>query len=196
MNPKIDELMTRIRELESELEADLDRKREAFRYHLENKRVRFEQDVLALHRRMRRGTLRYVLEAPLFHILSAPLIYAALVPLALLDLAVSLFQAVCFPIYGIPRLKRADYFIFDREMLPYLNWIERMNCAYCSYANGLMAYAKEVVGRTEQFWCPIKHARRMHEPHLYYAKFLDYGDAQRYREELERLRRDYPEIKG
>lgn len=191
MNPRIEELMARIRELQGELEADLAHKQEEFRYHLENHRVRFESEVLALHRRLRKSSLRYVLDAPFLYLLTAPVIYGASVPLLLLDLGVSLYQAICFPVYKIPKVKREDYFIYDRGLLPYLNWIERFNCLYCSYGNGLMAYSREIIARTEQFWCPIKHARRQLQAHDRYAEFIDYGDAERYRAELERLRREW-----
>jgi len=188
MNPKIDELLARIRELEAELQQDLEAKREEFRYHLENRRIRFEQEILALHRRYRKSTLRFIVEAPLSYLLSAPVIYAGILPLALLDLFVSLYQLICFPVYRIPRVRRLEYFIYDRGLLPYLNWIERLNCLYCSYATGLINYSREIVARTEQFWCPIKHARLARDSHLYYPNFFDYGDVQRYRAELEELR--------
>jgi hypothetical protein len=192
MNARIEALMARVRELQTELEADLEVKRARFRYRLEDRRVRFEQDILALHRRLRTGSLRYILDAPLLFLLTAPIIYAAVFPPLLPDLTVSVYQAVCFPVYRIPRVRRADYFVFDRELLPYLNWVERFNSAYCSYANGLLGYAKEIVARTEQYWCPIKHARGVQDSDLHYAKFFDYGDVERYRAELEALRRDYP----
>ena len=38
-------------------------------------------------------------------------------------------------------------------------------------------YVREIVGRTEQYWCPIKHARRVIGAHPQYAQFYDYGDA-------------------
>lgn len=85
-------------------------------------------------------------------------------------------------------MRRRDYLVFDRAHLAYLNLIEKINCAYCSYANGLAAYVKEVAGRTEQFWCPIKHARRMPQAHPYYGGFVDYGDAEGYRREPQALR--------
>lgn len=47
---------------------------------------------------------------------------------------------------------------------------------------------REVVGLTEQYWCPIKHARRVMQAHPYYSGFVDYGDAQNYRDQLEQLR--------
>ncbi len=192
MNPRIEELMRRIQELQAELEADLEAKRAQFRYRIEDHRVRFEREMQAMQQRLRRSSLRYLLDAPLLYILTAPVIYGALLPLLLLDLAVSSYQWICFPVYRIPRVRRRDYFAFDRGLLPYLNWIERMNCAYCSYGNGLLAYAREIVARTEQFWCPIKHARRLAQSHERYPLFLDYGDGERYLAELERLRKAFP----
>ncbi len=47
-----------------------------------------------------------------------------------MDVTISLYQAVCFPIYGIPKVKRQDYIVFDRQYLQYLNLIEKINCAY------------------------------------------------------------------
>lgn len=194
MNARIEELLRHIHELENELEADLEHKRAEFRYHIENHRVRFEREMQAFQRRLRKGSLRYLLDAPLRYILTAPVIYGAIFPLLLLDLTVTAYQHVCFRAYGIPRVRREDHFAFDRGLLPYLNWIERMNCAYCSYANGLMGYAREIAARTEQFWCPIKHARRLVQTHEHYHRFFDYGDGKRYREELERLRRDFTAV--
>jgi len=188
MNPKIEELMARIRELHSELEADLESKRAEFRYRLERHRVRFEDEVLALHRRLRTSSLQYLLRARGLHLLTAPVIYGAALPLALADLAVSVYQAICFPVYGIAKVRRADHFVYDRALLPYLNRIEQFNCLYCSYANGLMAYGREIIARTEQYWCPIKHSRRLRASHDRYEQFFDYGDARRYVAELEAMR--------
>jgi hypothetical protein len=109
----------------------------------------------------------------------------------LLDLSISLFQQICFRIYKIPRVRRKDYLTIDRQHLAYLNPIEKLNCTYCSYANGLMAYCREITARTEQFWCPIKHARRTLDTHHRARRFLDYGDAEAWRAELERVRSDW-----
>ena len=81
-----------------------------------------------------------------------------------------------------------DYLVFDRHHLAYLNALEKLNCAYCAYANGLIAYVREIASRTEEYWCPIKHARRLIGAHAYYATFEDYGDAEGYRRRLEELR--------
>jgi hypothetical protein len=122
------------------------------------------------------------------NVLTAPIIYSLFVPFAVLDLWVSLYQFVCFPIYGIARVPRRNYFALDRHRLPYLNGIEKLNCTFCSYANGLLAYVREVAARTEQYWCPIKHDRPVRTPHARYRLFVRYGDASGYRESLATLR--------
>jgi hypothetical protein len=59
-----------------------------------------------------------------------------------------------------------------------------------------MAYGREVVGLTEQYWCPIKHARRMMEVHAHYHGFADYGDAENYQVELARLRGELKKMRA
>ena len=138
---------------------------------------------------------RYVLDSSVLTILTAPVIYMGVVPFALVDLFLIVYQAICFPVYGIPKVKRADYFIFDRGHLKYLNLVERINCIYCSYGNALFAYAREISARTEQHWCPIKHARRVRARHSRYEYFLDYGNASEYREEVETVRNDFVDLR-
>lgn len=192
MNQKINDLIIRIRELEEEVEREIASRRVQFHFTLEDRRVRFEREVLAQHRRLKTGVLRYLAQARLRNLISAPFIYAVFLPLLLVDLAVTGYQGLCFPLYGIPRVRRRDYFIFDRNSLAYLNIIEKFNCAYCAYATGMASYVKEIVGRTEQYWCPIKHARRVLDVHSRYERFVDFGDAEAYRAELEAIRRDFP----
>jgi len=153
------ELRDRIRRLEDEIEEDLKRRRAELHADFEGRKVRFEAAVLEQQRRFRTGLLQYVLGAQWRNAVSAPFVYAVILPLMLLDLFVCVYQHVCFRLYGIPRVRRRDYLVFDRAHLGYLNLLEKINCAYCSYANGLVSFVKEVVGRTEQYWCPIKHAR-------------------------------------
>lgn len=188
MTPHISALIENIRALEAELDAELAKRRAELRIGLEHGRVAFEAELLRRHRELRTQLLPYVLDANPLVVLTAPLIYAGIVPFLLLDLFVSVFQAVCFPIYGIAKVKRADYLVFDRHHLAYLNALEKLNCAYCSYANGLIAYAREIAARTEQYWCPIKHARRVIGTHARYALFDDYGDGEGYQERLVKRR--------
>lgn len=121
-------------------------------------------------------------------LLSVPFIYGMAVPLVVLDLSISLYQLICFPLYGIARVRRGDFFVLDRVRLPYLNPIEKVHCAYCSYANGLLSYAREITARTEQYWCPIKHARTPASVHDRYRMFVEYGDGEHYDQRARELR--------
>ena len=195
MNPKISELLARIQQMELEIEQEMKRKRAELQADFEETRVRFEHEVLEQQRRFKTGVIAYLLTANLLSVLTAPVIYALFFPILLLDLSITIYQHICFRAYGIPRVKRSDYFVFDRAHLAYLNLIEKINCAYCSYGNGVMAYGREVVARTEQYWCPIKHARKVMAAHPYYTGFVDFGDAESYKNELEKLRTELAKLK-
>jgi hypothetical protein len=136
----------------------------------------------------RRGTIAGALRAHPLMLAIAPVIYALIVPLAALDLCVSIYQLACFPAYGIAPVARSRYFAFDRARLPFLNALERLNCLYCSYANGVIAYAREIAARTEQYWCPIKHAVPPQGTHDRYTAFEAYGDDASYDRRLAELR--------
>jgi hypothetical protein len=174
--------------MESEIEQVMKTRRAELQADFEEKRIQFEHEILAQHKRFKTGLLKYMLSANWLSVLTAPVIYSLIFPMLLLDLAVTIYQHICFRAYGITRVVRSDYFVYDRTHLAYLNLIEKINCAYCSYGNGLMSYAREVVARTEQYWCPIKHARKVLIAHPYYTGFVDYGDAEGYQRELENLR--------
>lgn len=109
-------------------------------------------------------------------ILTAPIIYSVYIPLTLLDLMASIYQAVCFPIYGIEKINRSDYVVIDRHKLSYLSWVEKFNCVYCGYGNGVLAYVSEIASKTESYWCPVKHGERIKNPHQHYDSFCEYGD--------------------
>lgn len=178
MSDRIDDLLDRIDQLERDLETELAQRAAGLRFRLERGRAVFEEEVRRRHRELRTHVLRYIAGARPLVILSAPVIYSLIVPFVLLDLFVTVYQAICFPIYGIEKVQRSKYLIFDRHMLAYLNAVEKLNCLYCSYCNGIVAYVREVAGRTERHWCPIKHARRVMGAHPYYTRFAEYGDGE------------------
>ena len=136
----------------------------------------------------RYGVFSYIASASLLTLLIAPVIYLMVIPFFFVDVFFSLYQIICFPVYKIEKVKRVDYFTFDRSRLPYLNKIEKINCAYCSYGNGVISYIREIAARTEQYWCPIKHAKQLTALHDHYPTFVDYEDAEAYRQELENIR--------
>ena len=137
--------------------------------------------IRALQRRQRFGLWKYLAGADAATALSAPIIYSLLLAFAMLDLWVTLYQAICFRAWRVKRVRRRDFFAIDRHRLPYLNGLEKVNCLYCSYANGVIAYVREIAARTEQYWCPIRHARRVRGSHERYDLFVPYGDAPAYR---------------
>lgn len=192
MKQQIEELLARIRALQEEVEASYQQGWEEW----ERKKRELAVELRRHQRRYKVGLVRYVLGARPLVALSAPVIYAGWVPFLLMDLFVSLYQAVCFPIYRIPKVRRVDYLVFDRGTLSYLNLLERFNCFYCSYCNGVVAYTRAVAGRTEQYWCPIKHSRHIADAHERYPRFSDYGDAEHYRQELASLRRDFGDLRA
>lgn len=164
-------------------------KEQQFHYNWVGGKAVFQPEALAEQRKFKTGLFSYLVHGRVATAVTAPVLYFQIIPFALLDLCLAIYQSVCFRVYGISRVPRKDYFNFDRGRLQYLNVLERLNCTYCSYVNGLCAYAAEVVARTEQHWCPIKHAAPVRSPHSRYTYFFDYGDAARYRRELDSLRK-------
>ena len=188
MPSRLDDLLTRITELEHDIERELDHTRDRWHYRIVAGRVRFSRDVRAAHMRFKQSIPRFIRDSNPLSLLSAPVIYSLIVPIALLDLWITVYQAICFRMYGISRVRRSAYIVLDRQHLAYLNAIEKLNCVYCGYAGGVFAYVREVAGRTEQYWCPIRHAKRVQAPHTHYREFVDYGDAEGYRRRLPVLR--------
>ena len=189
MKQHIDELLARIAALQDELDEEYRKARDEWA----QRKAELADEFARQQRRYKTGLFRFLIRSRALVVLTAPLIYAGWIPFLLLDLFVTVYQAICFPIYRIPKVRRSDYLVFDREDLPYLNLIEKFNCFYCSYGNGVAAYFREVAARTEQYWCPIKHARRIRDAHQRYPRFFEYGDAEAFREGLERLRKEYEE---
>ena len=183
----LNDLLERIQALQEDVEEEYRKAREE----LQERQARLAEEFLRQQKRYKTGLFRFLLRTRLLVVLTAPVIYIGWIPFLLMDLFVTVYQTICFPVYRIPKVKRADYLVFDREDLPYLNIIEKFNCFYCSYGNGVAAYTREVAARTEQYWCPIKHARRIKAAHERYPQFFDHGDAEAFRQGLSRLRRQY-----
>ena len=179
---------TRLRELRAELEEELVEGREEFRYRIERGRVVFEAEARARQRAARERLLSFLARTRPLMVLTAPVIYGMIVPLAFLDLAVTLYQHICFPVYHMPRVRRGTYVFIDRHQLGYLNGLQKLNCVYCGYANGVIAYAREVAARTEQYWCPIEHSRAPAGPRDRHPGFIAFGDAEGFRRHLEAQR--------
>ena len=188
---KLEEIIAEIKSLEQELLEELQQKQDEYYYIIRGKKIEFEEETRRYHRTLAKTLARYFAEASPLHILTAPVIYSCIFPALFMDLVVSIYQAICFRVYGIPRVRRDEHIVIDRHQLQYLNLLEKLNCVYCGYFNGLIAYVQEITARTEQYWCPIKHARKLAGIHSRYHKFIEYGDGEDYDAKLEALRRDF-----
>jgi hypothetical protein len=188
MNDKIFQLMAKMAELEDELRTAIHEQESKIFFEIKGKRVEFESSVKAAHDKLKTNFFRWLVTNRPQNLITGPIIYAMIVPLLMLDLCVSLYQWICFPVYGVLKVKRSDYIVFDRHQLHYLNFIEKFHCTYCEYGNGLMGYMTEILARTEEYFCPIKHARKVLGTHARYQRFLDYGDAADYAAKLEAYR--------
>ena len=170
---RINEILSEIDKLEKELNLELDKQ---IKHRKEYTKITLKEFFI------------YLKEIPFLMILTAPIIYAMVIPAWILDGFLWVYQTINFRVYKIPFVKRDDYIVYDRGSLEYLHPIEKLGCVYCSYFNGLMAYSSEIASRTELYFCPIKHKKRLAYRHKYYKYFVDYADKEGYKKNLEKLR--------
>lgn len=189
MNNNIQQLLDQITALEDELRTALREQPSSIFFQIKGKRVEFEKSIQETHKRLKNNFFRWLITNRPQNLITGPIIYSMIIPLLVTDLFVSFYQATCFPIYGIKKVRRADYVVFDRQQLNYLNFIEKFHCTYCAYGTGMIEYIREIVARTEQYFCPIKHARKIIGTHARYTRFIEFGDAEDYEKKLEEYRR-------
>jgi hypothetical protein len=195
MNERINQILAQMAGLEDELRTALHEQETRMFFQIKGKRVEFERSVKEAHRQLKTNFFRWLVAYRPQNLITGPIIYGMAIPLLLMDACVSFYQWACFPIYGITKVRRSDYLVFDRHQLGYLNFIEKFHCTYCEYGNGLMAYMREILARTEEYFCPIKHARKVLGTHTRYRRFLDYGDAADYEARLEAFRVGLGQVK-
>lgn len=123
--------------------------------------------------------------------LSGPFTLAMIVPLVFLDVCIEIYHHTAFRLLGIPRVRRWDYIRIDRHKLSYLTPAQKVFCAYCGYANGLLPYAAKIAAETEKYWCAIMHRTRPGDsfkspPH--HETFLAYGDRESYERAIQRAK--------
>ena len=189
MSDKIKEIIEEIEAMKVKLGEEIAQQEKDISYEIQNGYVRFEKEVLDKQKENMKNLLAWFRDIPLLHLLASPLVYVMLIPAILFDIILFIYQQVVFRIFKFKFIKRSDYIRFDRQYLGYLNLIEKLNCMYCSYFNGLMQYAAAIAGRTELYFCPIRHAKKVAYEHDYYDEFFRYGDEDEYQKKLEALRK-------
>ena len=191
MNDKIKEIIDEIEAMKVKLGEEIALQEDHISYEIKNGYVQFEKDVLGKQKENMKNLFAWFAEIPFSHLLTSPIIYGMIIPAIFLDVILFLYQQIIFRIFRFEFLKRGDYIIFDHQYLGYLNAIEKLHCMYCSYFNGLMQYASAIASRTELYFCPIKHAKKIAYHHDYYNEFFSYGDEDKYQVKLKELRKKF-----
>ena len=130
---------------------------------------------------------KYVKTRLLRHIISIPFIWMMIIPCIITDIMIEIYHRICFPLYGLPYVKRSKYIRIDRHKLKYLSLVQKINCMYCGYANGLLHYASTIAGVTEYYWCGIMHQKKNgFLPPEHHKGFLPYNDKKAYKEYIQK----------
>lgn len=180
------ENLQKIEEIKARFSKEIDQYIERF-----YKKQNFIKEALERRKQLKKskvGFLQYVRDIKVRHVISFPFIISMIIPAVILHIFLEIYHQICFPLYGIPTLRARDYFVFDRQHLAYLNWLEKVFCVYCSYFNCLVAYTREIAALTELYWCPIKHAKRVQASHDQYYLFVEYLEGKEYRAKQKILR--------
>jgi hypothetical protein len=188
MNERIQQILAQMAALEADLRTAVHDQESRMFFQIKGKRIEFERSTKEAHRKLKTSFFRWLVTNRPQNLITGPLIYGMVIPLLMLDACVTVYQWTCFPIYGITKVRRSDSLVFDRRHLGYLNFIEKFHCTYCEYGNGLMGYMAEILARTEEYFCPIKHAHKILGTHARYNRFLAYGEAEGYEAKLEEYR--------
>jgi hypothetical protein len=184
MQETIREILEKIESLNQDLRKEYDRLAMKYGFSLSKRKVIFLEEIRRRNKSFKFPAWKYIIPTNLRHFLSIPFIYGMIVPVLFLDIVLTIYQWTAFALYRIPHVKRSDYIIYDRRFLDYLNWIQKLNCLYCSYVNGVFAYAVEIGARTERYWCPIKAASKPKFSHGWYKDFADYGSPEEWKQKF------------
>ncbi|NDK09616.1 hypothetical protein GW846_02455 [Candidatus Gracilibacteria bacterium] len=191
MNSKISKLFADIDAKKEEIKKEYEKLRKKYDFSVENGRIKFSNKAKEYQKGFKVPLKDYAVPKSVRHFISMPFIYGMIIPGFVLDVGLFLYQQTAFRLYKIPLVKRSDYIVFDRRHLNYLNLIQKVNCLYCSYMNGLFSFAVEVGGRTEKYWCPIKAAKRKKGGHEWEQHFADYGDPEEFKKNFNSTKEYY-----
>lgn len=122
------------------------------------------------------GLIALIRRSRPINLITGPIIYSVIFPLLLLDAFVWVYQYTCFPVYKIGRIDRAQFILFDRQALHYLDWVSKFHCTYCAYAVGVAAFSTAVISATEAYFCPIKHQHKAAAAVAPTVAYIDYEE--------------------
>jgi hypothetical protein len=174
-------------ELELALQKEYAELADKYGFSIEQKRVEFLEKIRDRNKTFRIPAWKYAIPVNIRHILALPFIYMMIVPAITLDFFLTIYNWTALPLCHIPVVKRKELIVYDRQFLDYLNWIQKIHCIYCTYVNGVFAYAVEIGGRTERYWCPIKAAHKPKVHNNWYNDYADYGNPEEWNEKFNKV---------
>ncbi|MBT4849285.1 hypothetical protein HON36_00335 [Candidatus Parcubacteria bacterium] len=124
-------------------------------------------------------------EKAVHHIASIPFVYLMVFPIVILDIFLEIYHQICFRLYDLPLVPRGAYIKIDRHRLEYLDNVQKINCVYCGYSNGLIKYAMVIFAETEAYWCGIQHKEDdIFKAPDHHKSFLPHGDRDYFEEKI------------
>ncbi len=184
MGSSIQEILKKIETLNNDLRDEYDRMLEKYGFSFEEKKIIFLEEFKKRKKKFKLPLWRPLTLTNLRQIIAIPFIWGMIIPAIFLDICITIYQAIAFSLYRIPKVKRSEYIIYDRWFLDYLNFQQKIQCLYCSYVNWLFAYSVEIAARTERYWCPLKAAHKPKFSHGWYQDFADYGNPEEWNEKF------------
>lgn len=195
MKSTISRILQEIENKRKELAEEYERIKKKYNFEYIKWKIIFSKEQKLENKKKKRSFWQTTKSTTFREYLSIPFIYSMMIPAVILDLFLFMYQQTAMRLYRIPLVRRSDYITLERKHLDYLNWVEKLNCIYCSYVNWLFAYAVEIAWRTEKYWCPIKHAKKMTSSHNWEKYFADYGDADWFKEVFRKNQEFYQDEK-
>lgn len=195
MKSTISRILQEIENKRKELAEEYERIKKKYNFEYIKWKITFSKEQKLENKKKKRSFWQTTKSTTFREYLSIPFIYSMMIPAVILDLFLFMYQQTAMRLYRIPLVKRSDYITLERKHLDYLNWVEKLNCIYCSYVNWLFAYAVEIAWKTEKYWCPIKHAKKMTSSHNWEKYFADYGDADWFKEVFRKNQEFYQDEK-
>lgn len=189
MNSKINELLKDIEKKKKELLKEYKNIMKKYGFTIKKGKIVFSSDIIQLNKLKKQSIIHTLLNFRVREFIGIPFTLLMIIPAVILDLFLLMYQETVFRAYRIPLVHRKNYIVYDKWKLDYLNLIQKFNCSYCSYVNGLFSYAVEIAWRTEKHWCPIKHANKTNGSHQWEKDFADFWDSSGFVDILESRRK-------
>lgn len=116
---------------------------------------------------------------PLTPLLGYPVMVSFALFLLPLYLYTFFFNWAYFSLRGQKPVNPKNYFKYDRHKVAHLDFMDKMWCEYCEWANGTLQWTLAITNEIEKRYCPIKNKDL---PHCHKAKswrknFLDANHA-------------------